>query len=422
MRYLIIYVLFSILITSLYSQTQWTKYSGNPVYDEPFYSLGQPSVLFENDTFKMYHTVGWIDSMGLHFVIGYAYSLDGIFWNPDTPVYVLYPGGSGEWDDFAVDASDIIKDGIEYKLYYTGKSLQSGIAIGLANSSDGINWIKEMSNPILTKGNSGEWDDWWVESPTVIYDSQENIYKMWYTGVKWAQGYPKDQIIRIGYAVSSDGIYWTKDTVHNPVLDIGDFWWDDGWVAVSSVIKRNGIYEMWYSAISKEDWSPPLDTIIDTFYIGYAYSTNGYEWTKYPNPVLTSYDPPSDLEGPWAPDVIFDGNIFRMWYETKDTQGIFNWICYAESPVNIEENKKNTQLIPPFINFTSYDIILNTGYTKFPLLIEIFDKSGRVIKRLETEKGNLKIPFSSYPSENYFLLIKKEKGEVYEKYKLIKIK
>ncbi len=352
----IVYLLIPLVCTGFasraFSQTEWQKYQNNPVMVKDttlpgireWAGIGEPTILFENDTFKMWYVAVGVSGIGDTIPrgrISYAYSTDGIDWiKRNPPVPVLDVGDSGTWDSRWLDTPDILKDSSGYKLYYYGDSLtQSVSGIGLAVSSDGINWQKDTNNPVIGKGSPGEWDDDWVESPTVIYDAQTGTYKMWYTGVKAASDYPMGVMIRIGYAQSSDGKNWVKDTIHNPVLDVGaPGEWDDAWVGIPSVIKRDSTYEMWYSAVSMSDWA---DTVVDTLKIGYAVSQNGYEWIKYPVPVLTTFNQPYDLEGPWAPDVVFDGNEFRMWYEAKDSATGSNWISYATAPLTAVEEETN---------------------------------------------------------------------------------
>ena len=70
----------------------------------------------------------------------------------------------------------------------------------------------------MVPGDHGEWDDRTIWSDLVIHD--EDIYHMWYDGYS-------DDTAKIGYAISPDGISWTKYTV-NPVLQKGpDGSWED---------------------------------------------------------------------------------------------------------------------------------------------------------------------------------------------------
>nr|MDO8134773.1 hypothetical protein [Candidatus Njordarchaeum guaymaensis] len=101
----------------------------------------------------------------------------------------------------------------------------------------GSGWTKSGSNPVLSPGPLGVWDDENVADPCVIRDA--STYKMWYSGFDGGSW-------RIGYATSSDGITWTKHP-GNPVLDLGTSGsWDDAGVSTPWVIKEDSTYMMWY--------------------------------------------------------------------------------------------------------------------------------------------------------------------------------
>jgi hypothetical protein len=151
-----------------------------------------------------------------------------------------------------------------------------------------------------------------LESPTVLYDPSSGLYFMYFSGVDttWR--------VRIGGAVSNDGVIWAKFP-SNPVIVPGGGW-ESYAVATPTVIKRDSLFEIWYCGASVSDLLTDGD--IDTLWVGYATSTDGINWIKYPeNPLFGTYTPPfspSELRGPWAPDVVFlpTTGRFMMWYET----------------------------------------------------------------------------------------------------------
>ena len=72
---------------------------------------------------------------------------------------------------------------------------------------------KHRGNPILPRGDVGEWDSRragpWA-SRSVIYDHDERLFKMWYSGYPTAAGRAATRPQRTGYAVSDDGLIWEK--------------------------------------------------------------------------------------------------------------------------------------------------------------------------------------------------------------------
>ena len=112
-------------------------------------------------------------------------------------------------------------DGI-YKMWYVGSSdharTPSCIHLGYAVSRDGLRWEAYPDNPIVTD-DAIPWGRRF-QTPYVLYDLQEKIYKMWFTAVdeQDTEGSPwLNQ--RIGYGESPDGISWTFRAV--PVFHVG---------------------------------------------------------------------------------------------------------------------------------------------------------------------------------------------------------
>ncbi|MCP2519712.1 hypothetical protein NLC26_03425 [Candidatus Aminicenantes bacterium AC-708-M15] len=292
----------------LFCQIEWTKFS-NPVLTKStsskgwdFIAIGQPTCLVDNNIFKMWYVGAGIFNNKLISSIGYAYSFNGINWIKYGKNPILKVGPSGSWDQGWIDTPTVCKDKFGYKMWYLGMpSLETpplNAKIGLAISSDGINWEKYSGNPVFSKGSENDWDGFWIESPSVIWDEEDGLYKMWYTGVD------RNWRCRIGYAYSPDGINWTKYK-DNPILDLGEEGsWEDLWVAVCSVNKRGKLYEMFYCGVSKTDM---LDGRVDSPKIGLAISFDGVHWKKHPdNPIL------SDA---WAPTVVLYESKYKIWYE-----------------------------------------------------------------------------------------------------------
>ncbi|MCP4668467.1 MAG: hypothetical protein GY849_19150, partial [Deltaproteobacteria bacterium] len=194
-------------------------------------------------------------------------------WTKYASNPVLTPGGAGTWDEEDLDRPALIKDGATYKMWYVGGN-NTVEQIGYATSADGINWTKYGSNPVLTPSGAG-WDSTNVGYCWVIKDGA--TYKMWYSGSDNTIDPEEDS--QIGYATSSDGVTWVKHG-SNPVLPKGGANdWDGDTVQWPSVIKDGGTYKMWYAA-----WNDAQGTDA----IGYATSTDGITWTKYNDPSTTT--------------------------------------------------------------------------------------------------------------------------------------
>lgn len=293
----------------------WIRHENNPVlnatpgaWDDG--GVDHHAVIFDGNTFKMWYS--GLKAKTATKLIGFATSPDAINWTKH-PNPVLDKGTQGQWDSQFIAGAYVLYDGTTYQMWYVGGSSFSRLEIGFATSTDGINWTKHMSNPVLRVGSEGSWDAKWVGSSTVLFDG--TIYKMWYEGVNAQHDF------RIGYATSTDGITWTKHP-NNPIFSVGQPGnFDDTWVHVPHVIFDGAMYHMWYSG---------FDGSIDR--IGCATSPDGINWTKHPNnPVLDK-----GSAGSWEasevgiPRVIFDGTNYKMWYVGSDAQKYIR-IGYATS-------------------------------------------------------------------------------------------
>ena len=160
----------------------WLDYYNNPLivpvgnsYDN--LGIAQPVVLYDSGVYKMwFHGLGRVGAEPWKTHILYKESVDGINWTA-FPNPVIFPGGTNSWDSKSVSPGAVIKENGIYKMYYNGYSDEyASWHIGLATSIDGINWIKH-SQPILY-GTSG-WE--YQIGPTAVVKINGN-YLLYYTG------------------------------------------------------------------------------------------------------------------------------------------------------------------------------------------------------------------------------------------------
>jgi hypothetical protein len=134
-------------------------------------------------------------------------------------------------------------------------------------------------NPIMT--GTANWERWLigVNGRAVIYDEETQEFKMWYGAYFHDPNLPYDQGYRVCYAVSKDGINWTRPEIgqvewqgsrKNNILRSGD-----NWMRRPNVIKDvhesdpNRRYKMTY-----------VDMIDGKSAIVNAYSRDGIRWTN----------------------------------------------------------------------------------------------------------------------------------------------
>jgi len=235
--------------------------------------------------------------------IGLATSTNGVNWTKHATNPVLSP--SQAWETAGIQAGSVISDGGLYKMWYTGLDNNGVSRIGYATSSNGITWTKYEGNPVLGIGGYGSWDSEDVSRPAVIKEG--GTYRMWYTGDDGVTS-------RIGYATSNDGISWGRDPA-NPVVDVGQPGaWD--WLQVygPSVVVVGTEYRLWYSG----------GTLPDAWQTGYAVSSDGSNWTRQAMLIAEGAPGAFDAYSADYPSVIADGGQFKLWYSGLNEGGTYN--------------------------------------------------------------------------------------------------
>lgn len=222
----------------------WTKYGSNPLispgsadaWDD--YKVNHMSIMLEDGIYKGWYSGRKNDGI---WKIGYITSADGLSWTKYGSNPILDVGGGGAWDSAFILTSGIFKEGTTYFLYYWGGTSAADMTtwkIGLATSSDGINWSKHASNPVFS-GVVGEWDDGVLTAHIIRIGK---IYYMFY------QGNTSDGAnSAIGIATSSDKITWER-IITNPFPRIGA--WDNAWNEDPYLINIDGtwmLYHMGYN-------------------------------------------------------------------------------------------------------------------------------------------------------------------------------
>ena len=221
-------------------------------------------------------------------------------WSKYASNPVLSKGTSGDWDDERVGYPCVVFEYGVYRMWYAGYD-GSEWAIGYATSTDGNSWTKYGSNPILSL-STGKWDSVGVRDPWVLRVG--NTYHMWYVGWSSASGY------MVGHATSSDGTSWTKDSA-NPVLEpepLND--WEAYYIENPCVVRDNGHFIMYYSGGYTSNKQR----------IGLAYSDDGANWSRDPlNPYMDwGNDTLFSDDGVAMGSVLIEGGMHRMYYAGYD--------------------------------------------------------------------------------------------------------
>jgi beta-fructofuranosidase len=158
--------------------------------------------------------------------IGHAVSTDLSAWTilPDA----ITPGPPRSWDDLATWTGSVIEHDGSWHMLYTGiSSVEGGMVqrIGLATSSDLVDWTKHGRNPVMRA------DSRWYERPGPATRAEEAWRDPWVFRDPKGRGFHalvtartgwgrSDERGVIGHATSDDLVSWT---VMPPLSEPGEF-------------------------------------------------------------------------------------------------------------------------------------------------------------------------------------------------------
>jgi len=180
----------------------WDINNSNPVFS-PGYNdawdnedVGNPCVVKEGSTYKMWY---WGDNIltGID-QIGLAVSNDGINWQRAGSEPVIAPDQDIWWQDGeGIGTPHVLRVNSGYVMAYHAADQSGNIRIGLATSSDGLDWKKE-NEPILDPGDENSWESTGIVTGSFIRDTLH--LKLWYLGID------ASETIKVGLAISCDDI------------------------------------------------------------------------------------------------------------------------------------------------------------------------------------------------------------------------
>ncbi|NQV40733.1 MAG: right-handed parallel beta-helix repeat-containing protein [Candidatus Marinimicrobia bacterium] len=274
------------------SYWHWYEWSANPVFspgEAGTYDdekVFAPDVLFFEGEYHMWY----VADDGLRFTIGHATSIDGVEWlrDPANPILTSDPDS---WHDSDLNVPRVVIIEDVFHMWF-----HSNNRAGHATSTDGIEWTF-TSGPVL-EGDLGEWDGDQVFISDVIY--LDTLFHAWYSG-------NHNGIWGIGHATSTDGIEWVKDVEINPVFGPSDSGWDSGMFYASSVVYNGEYFYLWYCA--KENNEPNR--------IGRATSFDGINWirTTANEPEIGYGEPGSwNAAASFYPAVVLNQGEYEIWY------------------------------------------------------------------------------------------------------------
>jgi hypothetical protein len=179
----------------------------------------------------------------------------------------------------------------------------------LCGAPSGASWQRCSANPLVT-GTRPSADgrmEWTQADPTVMYDTDDHLWKAWWSTVITADctklGTAQDvHEIDIKYAWSSDGVHWTIQPTPAMKSHTDPAEWDDTTVETPTVIKDpTAIPAHRYALIYAGGNDAQLKVLGQTgWQLGLAYSADGTSFTRIPaseSPYASKSTPFSKIDG-----------------------------------------------------------------------------------------------------------------------------
>ena len=300
---LLIYPILSIFYISNIDQSTnygWKKTKAVPVVGNILTeSIFDPMVIVENSNdYKMYVSYRKKKSIAV------CDSNDGINWNK-MKICLENDEKSG-WENQINRGTVLNKDG-KYYMWYTGQKNDVS-KIGLATSENGLSFEKYSESPVMEPELYYEKNS--VMNPYVLFDYNENIFKMWYAA---GEIYEPDCI---GYATSEDGINWDKNK--EPILTKGENGKLDSCKVGACEVHQltDGRYIMFYIGY----------TDVNTARILFALSDDGVNWKRFNTKAIISGTKFGfDGDAVYKPTVYWNEkeNKWYLWYNGRLRQNEF---------------------------------------------------------------------------------------------------
>lgn len=157
-------------------------------------------------------------------------------------------------------------------------------------------WVRDTDAPVISLGEPGAFDDTHLFAPCVM--EEMGVFTLFYSG---STNDVANRVFRMGRATSTDGIHFSKDP--EPVFDF-----DDGRHSIltptllrdpdGAVLREDGKLRLWFAST---DFAG--GTGVHTLHE--STSEDGIHWSE---------PSAAQFEGIYAPTILKDGGVYRMWY------------------------------------------------------------------------------------------------------------
>jgi hypothetical protein len=173
-------------------------------------------------------------------------------------------------------------------------------------------------SPCLSPGSPGFFDDSGVMLTWI--HQRPNASLFYYIGWNRAVTVPFQNALGVAVLEERESL---QKAYPGPILDRSIH--DPCFVASACAMQIGDRWQMWY--LSCIEWRPVGPSLRHRYHIKHAFSNDGLAWDRRGEVCIDFASP--DEYALSRPSVVFDGQIFRMWYSYR---GHSYRIGYAESP------------------------------------------------------------------------------------------
>jgi predicted GH43/DUF377 family glycosyl hydrolase len=269
--------------------------------------------LKHNGTYYLFYGASRGTSWSSNWSIGVAISKDGVSFTKYSGNPIL-KSRVDSYDYLALRQVCVIVDNGKWHMWYggdQGSASQKDVNICYATSSDGFNWTKHSSNPVLkNNANNGAWDGTELRPTGIVKEG--NQFRLFYWGDNTAGIAP---VPKLAMATSTDGINWKTDP-NNPLYTPGSGW-EKGQIHTNDGEEANGTYRVWTS----NKPGPGMD-------VGFIYSMDGETWKDSGSALITqTANTIYDKNIRW-PTIVDEGTYYTLYaqchrYVDTRTYGAF---------------------------------------------------------------------------------------------------
>lgn len=227
------------------------------------------------------------------------------------------------------------------------KSLPYYLDVSIDNPS---NILHIEKTPLFELGELGTFDDDGI-MPCSVVDLGNGTIFMYYVG--WNRGVTVSYRNSIGLAVSKDNGHSFQRMFQGPVIDRCKN--EPHMAASPCILKLGNTWHGWYTSGTK--WSIVDGKTEPIYTIRYATSKDGINWERDGH---TCIKQTHEQEAFARPTVLYENNIYKMWYNFRDSQdyrdgaGSYR-LGYAESENGRDWIRKDNEIIIPESDANSWD-------------------------------------------------------------------